>query len=203
MTTRRATMTIALAALLAAPTLAAAAPGGVKGTVTAAAREHEALADAVVTLDGPSAPADPAARHAVIDQRGDAFVPRVLVVPVGTTVDFPNHDTHLHNVFAMSKTKTFDLGMYDAGESRSVLFDQVGRVPIRCNVHPKMEAMVVVHSNAYAAVSGADGSYTIPGVLPGSYTARIWHQGHRERSVPVTVKDGAITALDVRLEAAH
>lgn len=176
---------------------AAAGSGTVKGTVTAATGP---VADAVVLIEGPSLAATDRAPHAVVDQRNQTFVPRVLAVSIGTTVDFPNHDTILHNVFAASPAKKFDVGMYDPGETKSVTFDAPGVVRIGCNVHPKMEAFVVVHTNPYVAVSDGKGAYTVARVPDGSYQLRVWHEKFAEQRVPVTIRDGQVQSLDVRLE---
>ena len=192
---------LAAAIALAAAGVAVAAElgsGAVKGTVTSAGGEP--VANAVVLIDGPTVSVPPGARHAMIDQRDDTFVPHVIAIPVGTTVDFPNSDTHLHNVVSTSKPKAFDLGMYAAGQTKSVTFDAPGVVALRCNVHPKMEAYVVVHTNLWAAVTDERGEYTITGVPAGSYGARVWHERLAEKSVPTVVREGQVARLDVRLE---
>jgi len=176
--------------------VAFAGDGAVKGTVTG---PTGAAHDAVVLLDGPSVPAPAGARHVVVDQRNETFVPHVVAVAVGTTVDFPNHDGVLHNVFSASPAKKFDLGMYGAGESRSITFDTPGVVRIGCNAHPKMEAFVVVHPNPYVAVTDANGAYTVAGVPAGSYELRVWHETLKEQRVPVVVNDGQVETRDVRL----
>jgi plastocyanin len=168
----------------------------VKGTIRGP--EGEPVADAAVLIEGPSAPA-PHTAHAVMEQRDQRFVPHVLAVAVGTTVDFPNHDPILHNVFSNSPAKKFDLGMYDQGVTRSVTFDTPGVVRIGCNVHPKMEAFVVVNPNPYVAVTDAHGEYTIRDVPPGNYQVRVWHESLGERRVPVRVLDGEVQALDLSL----
>jgi plastocyanin len=185
--------------------LAAAAAGAneqaaVKGTITAGPPPGSPVADAVVLIDGPSVPASANAPHAVIDQRHETFIPHVIVVPVGTTVDFPNHDPVLHNVYSASPAKRFDLGMYGEGETRSVRFDAPGVVRVGCNVHPKMEAFVVVHTNPWAAVTDAHGAYTITGVPPGRYTVRVWHESRGSRDVPITLRAGEVLPLDLHLE---
>jgi plastocyanin len=190
---------VALVILLGAHT-ALAGSGAVKGTVTSAAGR---VANAVVMIEGPSLAATADAPHPVLDQRQQTFVPHVLAVPVGTTVDFPNSDPMFHNVFSASSAKTFDLGMYDKGEKKSVTFDKPGVVRVGCNVHPKMEAFVVVHTNPYAAVSDANGSYTVAGVPEGTYQLRVWHETLAERVVPITVHATEVEPVDVRLEPSH
>jgi plastocyanin len=189
---------LALLVVLAQGTSAYAGGGAVKGTVTTS--DHAPVADAVVMIEGPSVPAPPSAPHPVMDQRHETFVPHVLAMPVGTTVNFPNQDPILHNVFSASLAKKFDLGMYDRGETKSVTFDTAGVVRVGCNVHPKMEAFIVVHRNPYVAVTDAQGSYTIAGVPAGSYQVRVWHERLAEREMPVVVRDGQVQPLDVQLE---
>jgi plastocyanin len=172
--------------------------GAVKGTITS--DDGTPVANAVVLIDGPAAPASAGAPHVAIEQRGQQFVPHVVAVAVGTTVDFPNHDPMLHNVFSASLAKKFDLGMYDQGEAKSVTFDAPGVVRIGCNVHPKMEAFVVVHTSPYAAVTDAHGTYTIGDVPAGSWQVRVWDERLAEAQVPVVVRDGQVQPLDVRLQ---
>jgi plastocyanin len=185
--------------LLAAGT-AQAGTGTVKGTVTAAGKP---VADAAVLIEGSALPDAVGAPHAVIDQRHEAFVPHVLAVQVGTTVDFPNHDPMLHNVFSASPAKKFDLGMYPEGETRSMTFDRPGVVRIGCNVHPKMEAFIVVSRTSYVAVTDASGSYTITGIPEGTHQLRVWQETSDEQTVPVTVHDGQVEHVDVRISPRH
>ena len=189
--------TLGLLVVLALGTSAHAGGGAVKGTVTTS--DHAPVADGVVMIEGPSLPAPATAPHRVMEQRHETFVPRVLAVAVGATVDFPNHDPMLHNVFSASPAKKFDLGMYDQGETKSVTFDTPGVVRVGCNVHPKMEAFIVVHPNPYVAVTDRRGSYTITGVPAGSYQVRVWHERLGERQMPVVVRDGQVQPIDVPL----
>jgi plastocyanin len=174
--------------------------GAIKGTITGGAAPGTPVANAAVLLMGPSIPTAADAAHAVMDQRRDSFVPRVLAIAAGTTVDFPNDDPRLHNVYSASAAKKFDLGMYGEGGHKSVTFDVPGVVAVRCNVHPKMEGYIVVHANPYVAVTDARGSYTITGVPAGSYTVRVWAERLTEKEVPVVVREGQVQPLDVRLE---
>jgi plastocyanin len=170
--------------------------GTVKGTVTTGP-DRQVVADAVVMIEGPANGGG--TTRTTMNQQHEAFAPHVLGVAVGTTVDFPNGDPVLHNVFSTSPAKRFDLGMYGQGETRNVVFDSPGVVLVRCNVHPRMTGYIVVHSNPYVAVTDAHGSYTITSVPPGTYTARIWHEELAGRPVPVKVFDGRVTPLDFGL----
>ena len=170
--------------------------GTVKGTVTTGP-DRQVVADAVVMIEGPANGSG--TTRATMNQQHEAFAPHVLGVAVGTTVDFPNSDPVLHNVFSTSPAKRFDLGMYGQGETRNVVFDSPGVVLVRCNVHPPMTGYIVVHSNPYVTVTDAHGSYTITGVPPGAYQARIWHEELSGRTVPVKVFDDRVTPLDFTL----
>jgi len=119
--------------------------GVVKGTVTfrgGAFGSDASAADAVVVLHGPKGA--PVAGRATIDQRQHRFVPRVLAVTSGTTVEFPNHDDVHHNVYSRSPADRFDLGLYPPGETRSTVLEKPGMVEIRCSAHSDMKAYVVV-----------------------------------------------------------
>jgi plastocyanin len=145
-----------------------------RGTARVGARP---AANAVVWLDTPAEhPARPAGR-VVLDQRNLAFVPRVLAVRVGTTVDFPNSDRVFHNVFSFRDGKRFDLGLYPAGMLRRVTFDRPGVSRIYCNIHPNMAAYVVAVDSPYYAVSDDSGGFTITGVPAGTHRFQAWRAG--------------------------
>jgi plastocyanin len=133
----------------------------------------------VVYLETAPQPAleSPAPGRAVLDQRNEAFVPYVVAVTVGSTVEFPNSDRIYHNVFSLSKPKRFDLGRYPRGQSRSVRFDQPGVVRVFCEIHSHMSAFVLVFAHRYFATTDAEGRYRIDGVPPGSYTLAVWNDG--------------------------
>jgi plastocyanin len=134
--------------------------------------------DTVVWLDAANAPAARAdAPRVVLDQRNLTFSPHVLVVRVGTTVDFPNNDRVFHNVFSFRDGKRFDLGMYPVGALRRVLFDQAGLSRIFCNIHPNMAAYVMTVPSPYFARSDESGAFTIAAVPPGTYTYHAWRPG--------------------------
>ena len=110
-------------------------------------------------------------------QKNKAFVPHILVVQVGSTVDFPNLDPFFHNVFSQFNGKRFDLGLYESGSSRSVRFDRSGVSYIFCNIHPEMSAVVVSVPTPYFATSTAAGNLVIHDVQPGTYMMHVWAMG--------------------------
>jgi len=109
-------------------------------------------------------------------QRNKGFEPHVLVVRVGSLVEFPNRDPFFHNVFSLFDGKRFDLGLYEAGTSRNVLFDKPGVSYIFCNIHPEMSAVVVALDTPYYGISDRQGQIIIPGVAPGHYILRVWYE---------------------------
>ena len=113
-------------------------------------------------------------------QKNKSFTPRLVVVPVGSAVDFPNKDPFFHNVFSLFEGKRFDLGLYEAGSTRSVLFNRAGVSYIFCNIHPEMSAVVVALKTPYYGVSDQKGLITIPNVPAGTYDLEVWH----ERALP-------------------
>lgn len=126
-------------------------------------------------------------RRAAIDQRNETFVPHVLAVTAGTTVDFPNSDATYHNVFSLSRAASFDLGRYAQGRSKSVRFDRPGIVRVFCDIHSHMSAFVLVFNHAYFAVTAADGSYRINDVPPGEYAVTVWNEVMHAAATPVRV----------------
>jgi len=128
--------------------------------------------------------------RAEITQRQETFIPHVLAVRVGTTVDFPNEDETYHNVFSLSKVRRFDLGRYAAGRSKPVRFDEPGVVRVFCDIHSHMSAFVLVFNHRFFATTDADGRYSLPDVPPGRYTVTVWYDGSTRDSRTVTVPTG-------------
>jgi plastocyanin len=137
--------------------------------------------------------------RARIDQRNEAFVPHVLAIVAGTTVDFPNNDRTYHNVFSLSKPRSFDLGRYAAGRSKSVRFDQPGVVRVFCDIHSHMSAFILVFSHRYFAVTDDDGRYRIDNVPAGSYNVVAWNESTPADTRRVTVPDGGDVDLSFSL----
>ena len=144
-----------------------------------------------------------------MDQRNETFVPHVLAITVGTTVDFPNSDRTYHNVFSLSKARRFDLGRYAAGRSKSVRFDRPGIVRVFCDIHSHMNAFILVFSHPFFGVTDADGRYQIDDVPPGTYTLVAWDEGVDPRRQSITDDAGdrarsrPISPLDDAALVAH
>lgn len=109
-------------------------------------------------------------------QKNKSFEPHVVVVPVGASVEFPNRDPFFHNVFSLFEGKRFDLGLYEAGSTRNVVFDKPGISYIFCNIHSEMSAVVIAVSSPYYGISDRMGRVAISHVPPGRYTLRIWYE---------------------------
>lgn len=134
-----------------------------------------------------------------MDQRGEQFVPRVLAITVGTTVDFPNSDTKFHNVFSFSRAMSFDLGRYPPAKSGGVRFGKPGIVQVFCDIHSHMRGYILVFSHPFFAMTDDDGRYTIGGIPPGTYMLMVWSElGHSEpRRIQVT--DGGVTEASFQI----
>jgi plastocyanin len=109
-------------------------------------------------------------------QRDRLFEPDILIVPIGSTISFPNADPIFHNVFSLSKAKEFDLGYYPSGQSRSLRFDKAGIAQVYCHLHPNMSAAIVVTSTAWYGQPAADGTLILSDVPAGDYTIVAWHK---------------------------
>jgi plastocyanin len=183
----------ALSVCLATPVLA----GDLHGTVKCKGVRDSA--DAVVYVTGVPGKTFPAPKeHAKIDQTNLTFVPHVLPVLAGTTVDFLNSDAVLHNVFSPDDcAEKFNLGTWPKGEIRSFTFKKDCVATLLCKVHPEMEGYVVAVPTPYHAVTRADGTYVIKDVPDGSYTVKVWHPKLKSATKPVTV--AGATAVDFEI----
>jgi plastocyanin len=137
--------------------------------------------------------------HAVMDQRDERFVPHVLAITTGTIVDFPNSDHIYHNVFSLSKTKSFDLGRYAAGHSKRVRFEHPGIVRVFCDIHSHMNAFILVFSHPFFSLTDADGRYRIDDIPPGTYNLVAWNEGVESEPRSVTVSESGIEEEDFTL----
>jgi plastocyanin len=151
---------------------------------------------AVVYIDAIPGKTFPApAKHEVVDQKSLLFHPHMVVVLVGSTLDFLNSDNVAHNIFwpsvAGNKKMSHNMGTWPKGEIRSFKFDTPGVVPLLCNVHPEMSGYVVVAPTPYYAEVDASGAYKIDNVPDGSYTVTAWREGMKTQSKPVAVSGAA------------
>ncbi len=173
-----------LPAVLVATFAATAAAGTISGKVSPG--------NSVVYVDTIAGKTFPAPdKTAVIAQRGLAFVPHLLVVQQGTTVDFQNDDSVQHNVFWPSiggnKKDGHNMGTWPKGDKRSFKFEHAGVVPLLCNVHSEMSGFVVVSPTPYFAQTDAAGNFTIDNVPDGKYNVVAWHEGSKTQTKPVDV----------------
>lgn len=137
----------------------------------------------------------------MIDQRNLKFIPTVVAVMVGESVDFPNNDKSWHNVYSKGGANDFDLGLYPPGNTRSKKFDKPGVSRILCNAHPDMEAFVVVKDHPFFAVTDNRGNYQIENVPLGKVRVETWYPNLEVRSETVEiVRDGEVFALNVDLK---
>src|SRR5215467_14532560 len=111
-----------------------------------------------------------------LTQHNKSFDPHLLIVTVGSIVEFPNRDPFFHNVFSLFEGRRFDLGLYEAGRTRNVRFDRPGISYIFCNIHPEMSAVVIALETPYSGVSNSRGEIVIPSVPSGRYAMHVWHQ---------------------------
>src|SRR5213596_1322743 len=160
-----------------------AAQGRVSGRIAVLEKKNKPspdLSSAVVYLEGAGPAAPPVTVQIAINDK--EFVPRVVVVPLGSTVRFPNHDPFDHNVFSVSGPDPFDLGQYGRGDAKGRTFRSPGLVRVFCNIHPRMVAFVQVMAGRHFTQPAADGSFEITPVPPGTWVLHAWH----ERSPEVT-----------------
>jgi plastocyanin len=175
----------------------------VSGRVTMLDKEDQPgddVGQSVLWLSGPAAKPRPPIQTDIGTSKKE-FSPHVLVVPVGSTVSFPNHDPFNHNVFSLSEENPFDLGLYGRGEARSVRFDRAGLVRVYCNVHAQMSALVLVRDTPWYTQPASDGSFTLGPVPPGTYTLHVWHERATEVARPLEVPPEGVAELTVELDA--
>jgi plastocyanin len=137
-------------------------------------------------------------RYSIVT-RNKRFAPTTVVVPIGSTVVFPNQDEVLHNVFSESPGSEFDLGLYGEGETREVLMQRPGAVLVFCNVHYSMYAAVVVVDTPFHGRVGADGRFAIEGVPDGPGTLHVWHPRADPLAVPIARPATGAGTLDLAI----
>ncbi len=153
---------------------------------------------------GHAAPRHPVpAQHPKLTQHNKTFEPHLLVIPVGSIVDFPNRDPFFHNVFSLFEGKRFDLGLYEGGTTREVHFDKPGISYIFCNIHAQMSAVVIAMDTPYYGISNAKGRVEIAGVPPGDYKLEVWYQESSQPQLKALSHHVTISANDSNLGTFH
>jgi plastocyanin len=157
------------------------------------------ISTVVVFLKDVPRHADLDSTHATIMQKDEAFVPRVVAITRGSTVDFPNGDPFFHNVFSLSRGNSFDLGRYPRGDTRSRRFPTAGLVKVYCHIHSHMTASIMVFDHPYFRIPSADGSFALEDVPAGTYQMSAWHERIGESVTPVRVDAGRTTRVEFAL----
>lgn len=169
-----------------------------KVTVTDANGGSVAGADVIVYVVGFKE--SPTGKPTTILQQGRRFVPDLVAVTAGDRVSFPNNDPFLHNVFSQSPARKFDLGSYRKGEQKDKEFPDTGVVDVYCNIHPEMAATILVLPNRRYTHAGPDGSFTLEGVPPGTWTVFAYtRRALKPASAKLTVPAGAAAAVDLAI----
>ena len=191
---------LAVAAVALAVPAAAGTITGKVDLVDRPGRRTTDLTDVVVFLDGVRVKARP--EKASVVMKGKTFIPHVVAVPVGGTVEFPNEDPIFHNAFSVSGENRFDLALYKRPKTGAQTFQHPGVVKVYCNIHPQMSAVVVVVDNPFFTKVQPDGTFTVENVPAGKHRLKAWHERAGDATVEVTVPDkGVAAAGPLRLDA--
>lgn len=160
--------------LLALAIITLLVPNANAAQITVSSADGQPLEDAVIEVYYDSEAANPTQEENIY-QRDAAFHPKVLTVPTGSYVAFPNQDTTRHHVYSFSPAKTFDLNLYLQETPPPVQFNQAGIVVLGCNIHDHMQAFIIVSDAPYTATTGAEGMLTLPTLPSGEHRVRVWH----------------------------
>jgi plastocyanin len=180
---------------------AAAVPSGVYPSrrVSRPAPRASEVASVVVYLKDVVRQADLPVTTATIMQKDEAFVPRVVAITRGSTVDFPNFDPFFHNVFSLSRVTSFDLGRYPKGVTRSRRFNTAGLVKVYCHIHSHMSASIMVFDHPYFRMPAADGSFVIDDVPVGTHQISAWHDRAGESVKSIRIDAGRTARIEFEL----
>lgn len=148
----------------------------------------------VYLQDAPPRPVTPT--KVEIRQRGETFIPRVVAIPIGSEVSFPNDDPIYHNVFSLSRPRSFNLGRYPRGHTRHVKFERPGIVKVFCDIHSHMSATVMVFNHPWFAVPAEDGRFELPAVPAGDRDITAWHERLGDTTQRVRVEPGRAAEAD-------
>jgi plastocyanin len=169
-------------------------------TVTARQRDDRPLAGAVITVEAESPEQPPAPPvQAIMDQMDLAFVPDVLVIPVHSSVQFPNSDAVSHQVYSFSSARTFQLPLYRGKPYPPVVFDRPGVITLGCNIHDNMLAYIVVTRAAHFGRTDTNGAWSVANLPGGRYRVRLWHPLLNEAAEVSGIVTDAADALELKL----
>jgi plastocyanin len=173
---------------------------------TAVRVDYAAMHEFIVYIKGPVGTNNPVApekhvevRTEKVSQHHAVFVPHVLPIVKGTTVEWPNNDDIYHNVFSYSEARPFDLGLFKAPEVKPVTFDTPGRVDVFCSIHASMSCVVLVLENPFFASTNDKGVYVITNVPPGTYQLEAWHERLPCQRRQITVPENGEVKADFTL----
>ena len=173
--------------------------GTINGTVKA--KKAKYLRDTLVYIENVTNSFEPPQEHAVMDQKNMAFIPHILPLLKGTTVDFLNSDMVQHNVYSSDAVAdNVNLGTWLKGEVRPFTFNKSGVASMRCNVHVDMLAYVLVLQNPYFAKVNNDGSFSITNIPEGKYTVKLWNERYKAGDRQVEVKANATSTIAFELK---
>ena len=173
--------------------------GTINGIIKA--KKAKYLKDTIVYIENVPSTFEPPKEHAVIDQKNMTFIPHILPLLRGTTVDFLNSDIIQHNVYSPDAVAdNMNLGTWLKGETRSFTFNKLGVASIRCNVHVDMLAYVLVLQNPHFASVNNDGSFSIANVPEGKYNVKLWNERFKAGEQQVEVKMSIPTRIEFELK---
>ncbi len=173
--------------------------GPVSGVVRSLVRAGTIAATVVVYAEPIGVPAPRQPGRFTLRQKNKTFVPRVLGVPTGSSVEFPNEDMIFHNVFSLSGPQPFDLGLYRSGQSPGRTFTQPGTYRVFCNIHPQMSALIVVVPTPHVALTDRDGRFVLD-LPPGRYRLTVSSERAAPVSIEVIADAGASVAPELTLD---
>lgn len=164
-----------------------------------AARTGSELSNVVVFVQNAPTTAPLPVVRARILQENETFIPRVVAITRGSTVDFPNGDPFFHDVFSLSRSATFDLGSYPKGQTKSHVFRRAGLVKVYCHIHSHMTASIMVFDHPFFTIPKPDGTFSLDAIPEGTYQVSAWHERIGEHSQSVRIEPGRTSEIQFAL----
>jgi hypothetical protein len=182
------------------------APGSFTVRIVAEQASQRRVIPAAIWLEPqPGTPVQPFIPHEryTLLQKNRTFIPHLQVIPVGAIVQFPNKDPFFHNVFSLFDGKRFDLGLYEAGSSKSVTFSREGPSYIFCNIHPEMSAVILALSTPLYSIASGQDTLQIRNIPEGAYTLHFWIEGVQQKTLDGLERNLQITSRPINLPDVH